>query len=202
MMTSTLQQHQLTMTGPADIHDKKTSRKLQLTRELGHQREERRRHPSKGGAAEFLAWHQKEILEDHYHNRLPISEIHPQKMTGNKDKIELVGRDLSLLVLFIVIHLQALLDEMAVFIYNGGGGLYSQQLISHQLQELHVTQKKVNIEAYNAYSPANMRREYLFCHRWLPLGVVDIPWKHFINVDEFAMEAKILNMSKVWGISF
>eukprot|EP00536_Pseudo-nitzschia_multiseries_P009039 jgi/Psemu1/22187/gm1.22187_g len=43
-------------------------------------------------------------------------------MTGNKkDKTKFVGKDLSLLVLCIVVHPQALLDEMAMFIYNKGG---------------------------------------------------------------------------------
>eukprot|EP00536_Pseudo-nitzschia_multiseries_P003642 jgi/Psemu1/8222/gm1.8222_g len=176
------------MTSPADIRAK-ARRKLQLTRELGCPREERL-HPSKGGVAGFLVRHQKEILD--YHNELLapaskatiyqwIREIHPRKMTGNNDKTELVGKDLSLLVLCIIVHPQALLDEMVMFIYNKGGGLHSRQLISHRLQDLDVTQKKLGIQAYKAYSPANMRREYLFWHHWLPLGVVDIPHKHFID---------------------
>eukprot|EP00536_Pseudo-nitzschia_multiseries_P005482 jgi/Psemu1/12659/gm1.12659_g len=57
--------------------------------------------------------------------------------------------------------------------------------------------------AYKAYSPArNMSREYLFWYHPFPLGVVDIPRKHLIDVDEFVMEAKSLSRSNAWGISF
>eukprot|EP00536_Pseudo-nitzschia_multiseries_P017173 jgi/Psemu1/49682/gm1.49682_g len=185
---TTLQQHQLTMTDPADIQAK-ARRKLQLTRELGKKSSRFSGMALKGDIGRGL----------------------PQWITGPSlqsnhllmDKRDTPPEDYCLLVLCIVIHPQALVDEMVMFIYSKGGELYSWQLITNQSQELvDVTQKKVSIEAYKAYSPANMTREYLFWHHCLPLGVVDIPRKHLVDVNEFTMEAKRLDRSKAWGISF
>eukprot|EP00536_Pseudo-nitzschia_multiseries_P001389 jgi/Psemu1/3282/gm1.3282_g len=129
-------------------------------------------------------------------------QINPYQMTGNKDRDLLVGPALVSLVVCIIIYPQAQLDEIAMCLYNDGAGLYSNQLISQRLKELQITNKKPGIEAFKAYSPANMRREFLFWNRQLPIGVVGIPRKHFIDVDEFAMEAKRLNWSNSWGIYF
>eukprot|EP00536_Pseudo-nitzschia_multiseries_P001411 jgi/Psemu1/3312/gm1.3312_g len=72
--------------------------------------------------------------------------------------------------------------QNAMYLYNDGVGLYSNQLISQRLKELQITNKKPSIKAFKVYSPANtMRREFLFWNRQLPIGVVGIPWKHFIN---------------------
>eukprot|EP00536_Pseudo-nitzschia_multiseries_P015348 jgi/Psemu1/42184/gm1.42184_g len=90
--------------------------------------------------------------------------------------------------------------QNVMYLYNDGVGLYSDQLISQRLKELQITNKK--IKAFKAYSPANMRRDFLFWNRQLPIGVVGIPWKHLIAVDESAMEAKRLNQSNSWAICF
>ena len=39
---------------------------------------------------------------------------------------------------------------MATFIYNEGGELYSNQLISKRLSELQITKKRASTEAYQA----------------------------------------------------
>eukprot|EP00536_Pseudo-nitzschia_multiseries_P000951 jgi/Psemu1/2155/gm1.2155_g len=48
----------------------------------------------------------------------------------------------------------------------------SVNLISQRLEKLQIINKKPSIEAFKAYSPANMRREFLFWNRQLPIGVV------------------------------
>ena len=47
----------------------------------------------------------------------------------------------------------ATLDEMAVFIYNEGGGLYSRQAISNRLRELDITKKRASTEGYQTQQP-------------------------------------------------
>eukprot|EP00536_Pseudo-nitzschia_multiseries_P001434 jgi/Psemu1/3350/gm1.3350_g len=71
--------------------------------------------------------------------------------------------------------------QNAKYLYNDGIGLHSNQLISQRLKELQFTNKKPSIKAFKACSPANMRREFLFWNRQLPIGVVGIPRKHFID---------------------
>ena len=48
------------------------------------------------------------------------------------------------LVLFFLAWADATEDEMAVFLYNEGGGLYSRQTISGRLKELDITKKGSN----------------------------------------------------------
>eukprot|EP00536_Pseudo-nitzschia_multiseries_P018113 jgi/Psemu1/54190/gm1.54190_g len=96
-------------------------------------------------------------------------------MTGNKDRDLVVDPALVSLVVCIIIYPQVQLDEIAMYLYNNGAGLYSNQLTSQRLKELQITNKKPSIEAFKAYSPANMRRELLFWNIQLPIGVVGIP---------------------------
>ena len=93
------------------------------------------------------------------------------------------------------------LDEAAIFIYSEGGGLYSNQLISKRLGELDVTLKNVSVEAYEAFTPHNLLREEMFWTQGLPLGKVGIPRQKFIDIDNFAMEHRRLNLTKAWGLS-
>ena len=122
-------------------------------------------------------------------------------MTGNTQKRDLVGEDLILLGILSIVHPQASHDEMAMFIFSEGGGLYSNPLISKRLNELGVTYKKVSVEAYDAFTPRNQLREELFWTRGLPLGKVGIERRKFIDIDEFAVEHRKLNRSKGWGLS-
>eukprot|EP00536_Pseudo-nitzschia_multiseries_P012713 jgi/Psemu1/32895/gm1.32895_g len=90
------------------------------------------------------------------------------------------GYDLCLVVC-IIIYPQTQLGEIAMYLYNNGVGLYSNQLISLRLKKLQITNKKPSIEAFKAYFPANIRRELLFWNRQLPIGVVGIPRKYFTD---------------------
>eukprot|EP00536_Pseudo-nitzschia_multiseries_P009087 jgi/Psemu1/22302/gm1.22302_g len=164
---------------PADNRTE-ARRKLQLTRELKVERKASFR-PSVGGSKGYDLWYRQQQMERHQNNELV------------NDRDLLVGLALVSLVVCFIIYPQIQLNEIAVYLYNDGVGLYSNQLISQRLKELQITNKKSSIEAFKAQSPANMRREFLFWNRPLPIGVVGIPWKHFINVNEFAMEAKRLN---------
>jgi hypothetical protein len=62
------------------------------------------------------------------------------------------------LVTFLIAHSDATQDEMATFIYNKGGALYSKQRISERLDDLEITKKKASIEAFQG-----IRRSSLGC---------------------------------------
>ena len=74
-------------------------------------------------------------------------------------------------------------------------------MISKRLGELGITDKKPSVEAHEAFSPRNLRREELFWTSPLPLGKVGIPRRKFIDVDEFGIEHKRLNRTKGWAMS-
>eukprot|EP00536_Pseudo-nitzschia_multiseries_P007271 jgi/Psemu1/17435/gm1.17435_g len=168
---------------PAD-HRAKARQNLQLTRELKVERKAFF-HPSIGGSKGYNLWYRQQQMERH-----------------QNDRDLLVGPALVSIVVCIIVYPQAQLNEIAMYLYNDGVGLYSNQLISQRLKERQITNKKLSIKAFKTYSPANMRRKFLFWNRQLPIGVIGIPWKHFIDVDEFAMEAKWLNKSNSCAICF
>ena len=114
----------------------------------------------------------------------------PHRMCDSKEKSELVGLDLVLLGVLSLIYPLSSQDEMVMYIYSEGGGVYSRQLISLRLAELNVSYKKVSVEAYAAFTPRNLRRKELFWTRGLPLGKVGVERRKLIDVDEFAMEHK------------
>ena len=74
-------------------------------------------------------------------------------------------------------------------------------MISKQLGELDVTHKKVSVEAYEAFPPRNLFKEEMFWTQGLPLGKVGIPRQKFIDIDDFAMKHRRLNLTKAWGLS-
>ena len=186
-------------------------RRLQLSRELEVSRQTLP-HPSVGGTRGYPVWFRR-LEVQRYRDGLPPSIAHPRsvrrwivrmipyRMTGNHEKTELVGEDLILLGVISIVYPQASQDEMAMYIYSEGGGLYNNPLISKRLDELKVTYKKVSVEAYEAFSPRNLLREELFWTRGLPLGKVGIERRKLIDVDEFAVEHKRLNRTKGWGLS-
>ena len=131
-------------------------RRLQLSRELekGHKS---LHHPSKGGTRGYPVWFRRAEITRSLNN-LPttahpisisrwIARLNPYRMTGNREKAELVGGDLILLGILAIIYPQASQDEMAMFTYSEGGGLYNNPLISKRLKELRVTHKKASVEA-------------------------------------------------------
>ena len=167
---------------PADLRaDARQS--LQISREL-HVNHKSLHHPSHGGTRGYSVWFRRLEIH-HFHHGLPTvahpisigrwdKRIHPYCMTGNTEKRDLVGEDLILLGILSVIRPQVSQDEMDMYIFSEGGGLYSKRVISTRLNELRVTYKKVSVEAYDAFTPRNLLREELFWNRRLLLGKVGI----------------------------
>ena len=113
--------------------------------------------------------------------------LEPFRQTGNLERTTIVGADLLSLVTSITAWPDATLDEMAVFIYNQGGDLYSRQRISQQLAELDITKNRVSTESYQTQQPDVQFRVWGFwncppplaffrCHKgcsltWMSLGL-------------------------------
>eukprot|EP00536_Pseudo-nitzschia_multiseries_P003255 jgi/Psemu1/7276/gm1.7276_g len=144
---------------PAD-HRAKARWKLQMTRELKVERKASL-HPSVGGSKGYDLWYRQQQMERH-------------------------ENALVSLVVCIIIYPQSQLDEIAMYLYNDGVGLYSNQLISQRLKELQITNKKPSIKAFKTVA------------NWCGWH----PREAFYDVDEFAMEAKRLNRSNSWEICF
>jgi len=134
-------------------------------------------------------------------SRWMTERLTPYRMTGNKSQTKLVGADLLLLAIFIIIYPKATLDEMATFIYNKGGGLYSRQDMSRRLRGLRVIRKVGSTEAYQAFTPRNIWRCDMFRSRPPPLGIVTVERRTMIDADEFAMEMNKCNSKRGYSLS-
>ena len=86
----------------------------------------------------------------------------PYRMTGNRSQGKLVGVDLLLLSIFITVHPSATSDQMATFIYNESGAIYSRVDISQRLKKMKITRKRASTEAYEAFTPQNIWRCDMF----------------------------------------
>ena len=194
-------------TDPADIH-------AQVRGELGFTRqlEQTRRvdpHPRRGGS--YPAWFRLEELQWHANHEPTTASaasisrwqrrILPYRKIGNCDRSQLVGIELLDLATFIIAHPDAGIDEMAVYIYNQGGGLYSTALISKRLKELKVTSKRSSTEAFQALRPDVLFVEQCFWNRPPPLGIFGVPRYKMIDVDEFGITLERCNRKKGWTMS-
>jgi hypothetical protein len=93
-------------------------------------------------------------------------------MTGNKQFNTIVGTDqLLLAITALAVYPDSEADEIAAFIYNNGGDLYSRQAIATRMKELRITRKVSSTEAYQAFTPNAILRCDLFWSRAPPLGV-------------------------------
>ena len=169
-------------------------------------------HPSVGGTRGYPVWHRLQDLERAAEG-LPTDaspsshwrwtrRLLPYKMTGNHSSQTLVGADQLLMALCLSIWPDATADEIATFIYNEGGGVYSRAKIARRLKKLHVTRKVSSTEAYQAFLPNNLLRAELFWNTHPPTGVVSIPRRRFIDVDEFGISLERTNRKRGYALSF
>ena len=97
-------------------------------------------------------------------------------------------------------HPDATIDEMAAHIYNEGGELYSSQQISKRLKGLDITTKIASVEAYQAQAEAVQHRVFCFWNRAPPLGILQVPRRMLIDVDEFGVTIERCNRKKGWAL--
>jgi hypothetical protein len=119
--------------------------------------------PLYGGSYGFPVWY-CELKLERFDSREEINisqmsiyrweaHLEPHCQTSNRAWSQIIGVDLLNLVIYITAWPDATLDEMAAFIFNEGGGLFSRQAISKHLKELEITKKKASNETYQAQQP-------------------------------------------------
>jgi hypothetical protein len=101
--------------------------------------------------------------------------LHPYCQTGNKALEQVVGVDLLNLVTFLRAWPEATLKEIAIFIYNEGGPLYSKQVLSRHLAKLSISKKRTSTEAYQAQSEDVQYRVWSFWNKPSPAGIFQVP---------------------------
>lgn len=121
--------------------------------------------------------------------------LEPFRMTGHKQKTKLCGTDQILLTFYLQVYPDAESDEIAIYIFDNGGEIYDRQTIDQRCKELLITKKKASTEAYQAFTPENVRKCWWFWTLPPPLGVVGIPRRQFIDVDEFGVALERMNKS-------
>ncbi len=97
------------------------------------------------------------------------------------------------LVTFLVAHPDSTQDEMAAFVYNEGGALYSKQRISEHLDDLEITKKKACIEAFQASSAEVQFRVFTYWNCPPPPGIFEVRRRKLINIDEIGVTLERCN---------
>ena len=127
-------------------------------------------------------------------------DLFEHQIACNGPRTTVVAVDLLNLVTYITAWPDATLDEMAAFIYNKGGDLYSRQAISNCLQDLDVTRKKASTEGYQTQRPDV---EFRVCGFWNcppPLGVLGVPRWKLLDFDEFGVSLEKCNRTGGWAV--
>jgi hypothetical protein len=104
------------------------------------------------------------------------------------------------LVTYITTWPDATLDEMAAFIYNEGGDLYSRQAIYNRLKDLDVTWKKASTEGYQTQRPDVEFRVWSFWNCPPPASVLGVPRRKSIDFDEFGVSLEKCNRTGGWAV--
>ena len=179
------------------------SRQLQVDRRVGS-------HPSKGGAPGYPPWYRVESLDRDDRNEEVVpcpkslrrwrERLIPFRMTGNRQRSQIVGVDLLNLTIFILAWPEATIDEMATYVYNEGGELFSRAAISKRLGELQITKKTAAKDAYQSQSEEVQFRLNCFFNCPPPLGIRDVPRFRLIDFDEFGVTLEKLNRKGGWAL--
>jgi hypothetical protein len=167
-------------------------------------------HPRKGGSSGYPVWVREEQLEKWYAGEatdVSLASLYrweehllPHRQTGNRARTTIVGVDMIHLVNFLITHSNSTMIEMAAFIYNKGGALYSNQRISEHLKDLEITRKKASIEVYQALDEGVQLRMYTFWNYPSPLGIFQVPLFRLIDFDEFGVTLERCNRTCGWAL--
>ena len=169
--------------------------------------------PSRGGSAGYDLWYRIQVMHHVYAfghedavehfgicrrtlynwNR----SIFPKLNTGNGERKNLVGRDQLLLSIALFQRPTSTADEIALFIYTNGGAMYSRQQIYKRLHELQVTRKRASVETYDAYTPLNLVKAFLYWTQGPRVGILGVDRKRMIDIDECHFTLK--SIGKTYG---
>ncbi len=117
----------------------------------------------------------------------------------NKEYGTIMGVDMIHLITFLVAQPDSTQDEMAAFVYNEGGALYSKQRISEHLDDLEITKKKASIEAFQASSAEVQFRVFTYWNCPPPLGIFEVRRRKLIDIDNFGVTLERCNAMAVGG---
>lgn len=97
-----------------------------------------------------------------------------------------------LLCTVVFVYPESSADEMAAFIVNNGGNVYSRQAIYKRCDDLGLTRKRASTEAYDAFSPRSLLRAELFWSHPPPLGVNNVQRRRLIDIDECGFTLELI----------
>jgi hypothetical protein len=103
-------------------------------------------------------------------------------------------------VIYIMAWPHSTLDEMATFLWNEGGRLFSRQAISKCLEEMGVTKKRVYTEAYQAQSDVVLFHVWGFWNCPPSLGNSGVARSRLIDFVEFGAALEKCNHSGGWKL--
>ena len=171
-----------------------------MSRELNTFRTNNNRHPKRGGSHGYPLWLRIEVLDHAFAHGINDASVHydiskksirrwlhrlaPYQQTGNSERTVLTERDQILLALCLYLFPRLEDEDVCAFIYENGGGLYSQQDISRRCRELRLTRKRSSLESSFAYSRRNVIRTNQFWTQGPRVGVYGVPRHKLIDVDE------------------
>jgi hypothetical protein len=104
------------------------------------------------------------------------------------------------LVTFLVAHPDTTQDEIAAFVYNKGGTLYSKQRISEHLNNLEIIKKKASIKAFQALSAEVQFRVITYWNCPPSLRIFKVHQRKLIDIDEFGVTLERCNHTAGWAL--
>ena len=104
------------------------------------------------------------------------------------------------MVIFILAWPDATLDEIATFVYNQGGELFSRPAMSKRFADLEITTKAAATDAYQSQTEEVQFRLQTFFNMPRPMGICGEPRYKLIDVDEFGITLEKLNRTRGWAL--
>jgi hypothetical protein len=104
------------------------------------------------------------------------------------------------LVTFLIAHPDSTQDEMAAFLYNKGGALYSKQRISERVDDLEITKKKASIEAFQTLSAEVQFWVFIYWNCPPPLRIFEVRRRELIDIDESGVTLERCNGTSSWAL--
>ena len=105
--------------------------------------------PGRGGARGYPTWYREQQIEKRHTGReTDVSDasisrwnerLDPYRVTGGKEREDLMGYDQFLMCLVLFAYPGAEADEIAAFVYTNGGGLYSRASVSKRMEDLEIS---------------------------------------------------------------
>ncbi|KAL7549569.1 hypothetical protein ACHAWF_016029 [Thalassiosira exigua] len=162
---------------------------------------------SRGGTRGYPIWYRVRMIElqkigaeipevlERSLRRWKNKRLEPFEMTGNKSTKGMNGHHRFLLAYFKKFYPQASCNECAVFvaIHSDDRAVFTASEVSSALIDMDMTMKRASTTAYQAFTPANIERHRRYWTYPSPAGIVDVPRRRLIDIDECAIELQDAN---------